>query len=150
MNLASAGTPRLLRKSIISLFIGGSLGAPTILIAQRAPNVDVWFEQGNEFDRGEPGRVLYSGDAGSYVTVLRVDTDGRVTVLSPSQPNSRSKYAGGRSGIGIPFQADPVEGVGYVFAVASKCWNLNGPPLVSIVSFQPVLKTFGSLVVEAG
>ncbi|MEO8946018.1 MAG: hypothetical protein ABI338_05920 [Gemmatimonadaceae bacterium] len=98
----------------------GLFVAPACLRAQRGPNVDVWFDQGNEFDRGEPGQVMYSGDAGSYVTVLRVNTDGRVTVLSPSQPNSRSRYAGGRIGIGIPFQADPSEGVGYVFAVASQ------------------------------
>lgn len=120
MNLARAVVSRLPSKSIIALLVGGSIGAPVILVGQRAPNVDVWFEQGNEFDRGEPGRIMYSGDAGSYLTVLRVNTDGRVTVLSPSQPNNRSKYVGGRTGIGIPFQADPNEGVGYVFAVASR------------------------------
>lgn len=120
MNLARGVASRPLRKSIIALLIGGSIGVPATLVAQSAPNVDVWFEQGNEFDRGEPSRVMYSGDAGSYLAILRVDTDGRVTVLSPSQPNSRSKYAGGRNGLGIPFQADPSEGVGYVFAVASR------------------------------
>lgn len=120
MNLVRAVAPRLLQKSIIPLLIAGSLSVPAVLIAQRAPNADVWFEQGNEFDRGEPSRVMYSGDAGSYLTILRVNTDGLVTVLSPSQPNSRSKYAGGQTGIGIPFQADPNEGVGYVFAVASR------------------------------
>jgi hypothetical protein len=92
---------------------------PGAALAQRSPNVDVWFAQGNEFDRGEPGRVMYSGDNGSYVTVLRVNSDGRVTALMPSQPNSRSRYAGGSQGIGLPFQADPTEGVGYVFAIAS-------------------------------
>jgi hypothetical protein len=94
--------------------------APAAASAQRVPNADVWFETGNEFDRGEPGRVMYSGDAGSYMTVLRVNTDGRVSVLSPSQPNSRSKFSGGGSAIGVPFQADQTEGVGYVFAVASR------------------------------
>ncbi|MEO7040990.1 MAG: hypothetical protein ABI035_01895 [Gemmatimonadaceae bacterium] len=120
MNLVRAVASRPLYRSITALVGCGLFVAPACLLAQRAPNVDVWFDQGNEFDRGQPGRVMYSGDAGSYVTVLRVNTDGRVTVLSPSQPNSRSKYAGGRIGTGIPFQADPSEGVGYVFAVASE------------------------------
>ncbi|MEO7218620.1 MAG: hypothetical protein ABI026_10545 [Gemmatimonadaceae bacterium] len=119
MNLVTAVAPRLLRMSALPLLLSVGLAAPSILAAQRAPNVDVWFDQGNEFDRGQPGRVMYSGDPGSYVTVLRVNTDGRVTVLSPYQPNSRSKYAGGRDGVGVPFRADPAEGVGYVFAVAS-------------------------------
>lgn len=116
MNLEKAVAPRLL----VPLLFCGALVAPDLLAAQRAPNVDVWFERGNEFDRGQPGRVMYTGGAGSYVTVLRVDTDGRMSVLSPSQPNDRSRFAGSRDGAGIPFRADPAEGVGYVFAVASR------------------------------
>jgi hypothetical protein len=116
MNLTQAVAPRLL----VPMLIGASIAAPAVVRAQRAPNVDVWFEQGNEFDRGQPGRVMYSGDAGSYVTVLRVDTDGRLTVLSPRLPNERSRFGVSRSGMAIPFQADPTEGVGYVFAVASR------------------------------
>ncbi len=116
MNLTRAVASRVL---VPLLVIGGS-AAPRLLAAQRSPNVDVWFERGNEFDRGEPGRVMYSGDAGSYVTLLRVDTDGRLTILSPRQPNDRSRFTGGQSGVAVPFQADPTEGVGYVFAVASR------------------------------
>ena len=116
MNLIRAVAPRLL----VPLLIGGALLSPAILAAQRAPNVDVWFDQGNEFDRGQPGRVMYTGDAGSYVTVVRVDADGRMSVLSPRQPNARSRIAESRQGTGLPFQADPSEGVGYVFAVASR------------------------------
>ncbi|MES2356823.1 MAG: hypothetical protein V4529_00590 [Gemmatimonadota bacterium] len=116
MNLPQAVASRLL----VPLLIGAAAATPVPLAAQRAPNVDVWFEQGNEFDRGQPGRVMYSGDAGSYVTVLRVDTDGRLTVLSPRQPNERSRFGASRSGIALPFQADPTQGVGYVFAVASR------------------------------
>ena len=117
MNVMKAvAPPRLLAP----LLIGVSVGIPALVAAQRAPNVDVWFEQGNEFDRGQPGRVMYSGDAGSYVTVLRVNTDGRLTILSPRQPNDRSRFDASSSGVGVPFQADPTEGVGYVFAVASR------------------------------
>ena len=101
----SARAVRLLSVSVAGSLVAASGAAP--LHAQRAPNVDVWFERGNEFDRGEPGRVMYSGDAGSYVTVLRVDTDGRLRVMYPSYPNDRSRYAGGRDGTAIPFQADP-------------------------------------------
>ncbi|MEO6864878.1 MAG: hypothetical protein ABI229_05450 [Gemmatimonadaceae bacterium] len=116
MNLTRAVASRLL---VPLLVIGGS-AVPTLLAAQRSPNVDVWFERGNEFDRGEPGRVMYSGDAGSYMTLLRVDTDGRLTILSPREPNGRSRFTGDRSGMAVPFQADQTEGVGYVFAVASR------------------------------
>lgn len=115
MNLSKAVAPRLLFP-----LAAASLAAPSLAAAQRAPNVDVWFDQGNEFDRGQPGRLMYSGDAGSYVAVLRVDTDGRLTVLSPRQPNERSRFGVSQSGIGIPFRADPTEGVGYVFAIASR------------------------------
>lgn len=115
MNLTRVVAPRLL----VALTIAGA-PAPAVLAAQRAPNVSVWFDQGNEFDRGQPGRVMYTGDAGSYVAVVRVDADGRMSVLSPQQPNDRSRFSGARSGIGVPFQADPAEGVGYVFAVASR------------------------------
>jgi hypothetical protein len=115
MNLARAVATRL----PVALIIAGA-AAPAVLAAQRAPNVNVWFDQGNEFDRGQPGRVMYTGDAGSYVAVVRVDADGRMTVLSPRQPNDRSRFSGERSGVGIPFQADPAEGVGYVFAVSSR------------------------------
>jgi hypothetical protein len=121
MNLGTAVAPRPLDHMLLaSILLCAGVAAPTVLAAQRSPNVDVWFDQGNEFDRGQPGRVMYSGDAGSYVTILRVDTDGRLTVLSPRQPNDRSRFSGGRSGSAVPFQADPTEGVGYVFAVASR------------------------------
>jgi hypothetical protein len=96
------------------------VAVPVAVAAQRSPDVDVWFDGGNEFDRGGPGRVMYSGDAGSYVTLLRVDTDGRMSVLSPRNPNDRSRYAGSRDGTALSFQADPTEGVGYVFAIASR------------------------------
>lgn len=113
--------PRPLGPLLLSLLIACGVAFPIQIIAQQpAPDVDVWFEQGNEFDRGEPGRVMYSGAPGSYVTVLRVDTDGRLSVLAPRQPNTRSRFAGDRSGIGLPFQADAAQGVGYVFAVASR------------------------------
>jgi hypothetical protein len=121
MNLSQAIVPRPLHQLLVPLLVVCATATPTILNAQQpAPDVDVWFEQGNEFDRGEPGRVMYSGAPGSYVTVLRVDTDGRLTILSPRQPNSRSKFNGDRSGVALPFQADAAQGVGYVFAVASR------------------------------
>ena len=115
MHLTRAVAPRLL----VALAIAGA-APPAVLAAQRAPNVNVWFDQGNEFDRGQAGRVMYTGDAGSYVAIVRVDADGRMSVLSPRQPNDRSRFSGSRSEIGVPFQADPAEGVGYVFAVASR------------------------------
>lgn len=115
MNLTRAAASRMLVP-----FLLAAATAPAAVAAQRSPDVNVWFERGNEFDRGEPGRVMYSGEAGSYVTILRVDTDGRMSILSPRFPNDRSRIAGRPGDLAVPFQADPVEGVGYVFAVASR------------------------------
>ena len=121
MNLSPAIMPRPLRPILVSLLVACGVAFPIQITAQQpGPDADIWFEQGNEFDRGEPGRVMYSGAPGSYVAVLRVDTDGRLTILSPRQPNGRSKFNGERSGIALPFQADAAQGVGYVFAVASR------------------------------
>ena len=115
MNLTRAVASRMLVPFLLTV-----PAVPARVAAQRSPDVNVWFDRGNEFDRGEPGRVMYSGDAGSYVTILRVDTDGRMSILSPRLPNDRSRLMGGRGDFAVPFQADPTEGVGYVFAVASR------------------------------
>ncbi|MDQ2891162.1 MAG: DUF4384 domain-containing protein [Gemmatimonadota bacterium] len=115
MNLTTAAASRLLASSVLLC-----TAAPVLLEAQRAPNVAVWFDRGNEFDRGDAGRIMYSGEAGSYLTLVRVNTDGRMAILYPSRPNDRSRYHGDRNGSALAFQADPTEGVGYVFAVASR------------------------------
>ena len=115
MNLTRAVASRMLVPFLLTAAV-----VPAKVAAQRSPDVNVWFDRGNEFDRGEPGRVMYSGAAGSYVTILRVDTDGRMSILSPRFPNDRSRLSGSRNEMAVPFQADPTEGVGYVFAVASR------------------------------
>jgi hypothetical protein len=121
MNLERAVASRLLEKGALVVTVACvAMATPLVAAAQRAPNIDVWFDQGNEFDRGQAGRLMYSGDPGSYVTLLRVNSDGRMAVISPRQPNDRSRLGDSRSGVGVPFKADPNDGVGYVFAVASR------------------------------
>lgn len=120
MHLGPVTTRNALQRTVGVVVLSAACLAPAVLLGQRAPGVDVWFDRGNEFDPGEPGNVMYSGDAGSYVAVLRVDADGGFSILSPSRPDGRSRLTGARSESAIPFQVDRAQGVGYVFAIASR------------------------------
>jgi hypothetical protein len=68
---------------------------------------------------------MFQTDQDAYVTVLRVDTDGRVRVLFPREPWEQNFVRGGRvyevQGIASSagFRADDYPGQGYVFAVAT-------------------------------
>src|SRR5213596_4122706 len=51
------------------------------------PRVEVWTAKGdNPFFRGDGARVYLRADQDAYVTLFRVDTDGRVRVLFPRAP----------------------------------------------------------------
>jgi hypothetical protein len=77
------------------------------------------------YTRGERVRVYLRLDRDAFVTVFRVDTDGRVRVLFPRDPwednfvrGNREFELEGRS-LGDAFAIDDYAGVGYLFAVAS-------------------------------
>ncbi len=107
MNLTRAVAQRPLRQLIVQMILCGSAVTPVLLATQRAPDVNVWFDQGNEFARGQRGRMVFTDDAGSYVTVLRVDTGGRLTVLSRRQPNDRPRFVG--SPLGSAHHSRPIQ-----------------------------------------
>ena len=48
--------------------------------------VAVWSDREAPYRRGEGARVYISVDEPSFVTVFRVDTDGRLRVLFPREP----------------------------------------------------------------
>lgn len=97
---------------------------PVAAIAQRGADrpdpraPDVWIESGPVLGRGEPTRLGVAAPRASYVTVLRVNTDGDMSVVYPALPNSRSK-APASGQIVFPFRGDAAEGWGYVFSITA-------------------------------
>lgn len=90
------------------------------------PRVSVWTNRGEApYPSGESVRVMFQTEEDGYVTVLRVDTDGRVRVLFPREPWEDNLARAGRvyevrdawgfSG----FRADAYPGLGYLFAVVA-------------------------------
>jgi hypothetical protein len=101
-------------------------GAPRAADASHRPRVTVWTSRGDDpYARGEGVRVFIRADQDAYVTLLRVDTDGRVRVLFPREPWEDNFVRGARE-IEVQgyesrdvFQIDDNPGVGYLFAVAA-------------------------------
>ena len=85
-----------------------------------APTVSVSIEHTAPYARGDRVRVRVRVRAGSYLTVLRVDTQGRIHVLYPSSPRNSGRV-GRNNGLSAPigFKAGRTQGVGYVVAFAS-------------------------------
>src|SRR5438132_322166 len=78
------------------------------------------------YTRGERVRLFFRLDQDAYVTIFRVDTDGRVRVLFPRDPwednfarGGRDLAVDGRELGSDAFTIDDYPGVGYLFAVAS-------------------------------
>jgi hypothetical protein len=90
-----------------------------------AGRVAVWTGQDDPYRRGQGARVYLDADRPAHVTVFRVDTDGRLTVLFPREPwgdtyvreGREFEVTGGRGGRSFIVDDDP--GVGYLFAIAS-------------------------------
>src|SRR5213595_3262499 len=91
------------------------------------PRIELWTNRGDAaiYTRGERVRLYFKIDQDAYVTIFRVDTDGRVRVLYPREPWDDSFARGGRDyeveqrSSRDAFYVDDYPGVGYVFAVAA-------------------------------
>ena len=102
-------------------------GGPSWIAAlhNEGPGIRVWTSSGDLFHRGDRVRVYFRTERDAYVTVFRVDTDGRVRVLFPRVPDDDNWAAGGTTyqlsayDRGVGFMVDDYPGVGYVFGVAS-------------------------------
>src|SRR5438128_7471652 len=100
--------------------------APRTAHASSRPRIEVWTNRGEEpYARGDGVRVFIRADQDAYVTLLRVDTDGRVRVLFPREPWEDNYVRSGRE-LEVQgyesrdgFQIDDDPGVGYLFAVAA-------------------------------
>jgi len=90
-----------------------------------APGIRVWLSSRDLFHRGDRARVYYRTERDAFVTILRVDTDGRVRILFPRTADD-DNYAYGGTTYGVShagrneaFVVDDDPGVGYLFGVAS-------------------------------
>jgi len=91
------------------------------------PRVELWTNRGDAavYTRGERVRVFFKLDRDAFVTIFRVDTDGRVRVLFPREPWEDNFARGGREfevegrSSNDAFSIDDYPGVGYLFAVTS-------------------------------
>src|SRR3989442_14338635 len=98
---------------------------PPVSVEYR-PRVEVWTDRGDSpYTSGQGVRTHFRADRDAFVTILRVDTDGRVRVLFPREPWEGNFARGGRDyefqgGSGsVAFYIDDYPGVGYVSSVAS-------------------------------
>lgn len=93
--------------------------------ATAAGSVSVWADRDSAYRRGDGARVYLRTEVSSHVTVLRVDTDGRIRTVFPREPWGKTYVRGGRTlEIAVardrrPFTVDEDPGVGYLFALAS-------------------------------
>src|SRR6266480_3843179 len=93
---------------------------------ENRPRVEVWTDRGDSpYASGQGVRVHFRADRDAFVTILRVDTDGRVRVLFPREP-WEDNFARGGGDYEVPgghdrdaFYVDDYPGVGYLFAVAA-------------------------------
>lgn len=92
------------------------------------PRIELWTNRGDGavLTRGDRVRMYFKLDKDAYVTIFRVDTDGRIRVLFPREPwednfarGGRELEVDGRQLDSDAFTIDDYPGVGYLFAVAS-------------------------------
>ena len=88
--------------------------------------IQIWTDNGTDpYRAGDHARVFMRGEEDAYVTVFRVDTDGRIRVLFPRAPWMDNYVRGDReyeieqARNSSAFDIDDDPGVGYVFAVSS-------------------------------
>ena len=117
-------------------FVGSSFALAALLAAgqparassrtHEPPGVSIWTNHGGVYRRAARVQVFFRTERDAYVTVLRVDTNGRVRVLFPPEPGDSNFARGGETyavagaDSGDTFVVDDAPGAGYVFAVASQ------------------------------
>src|SRR5712671_5121506 len=124
--LAWAGGTMFTNIALLSLALVST--APVRDHTLSRPKIELWTNRGDAavYTRGERVRLYFRIDQDAYVTIFRVDTDGRVRVLFPRDPWEDNFARGGRDlevdgrALGSDaFTIDDQPGVGYLFGVAS-------------------------------
>jgi hypothetical protein len=98
--------------------------SPRFRVNYDAPDVELWISGDNLFRRGDRARVYFRTDEDAFVTIVRIDTDGRVDILFPEDPYGDAEVRGGHTyrvyGHGHEsFVINDYPGLGYIFAIAS-------------------------------
>ena len=91
------------------------------------PRIEVWSNHGDAvYSRGQGVRIYIRTDQDAFVTLFRIDTDGRVRVLFPRDPWEDNFVRGGRDfeimgsdNHRTTFYIDDYAGVGYLFGIAA-------------------------------
>src|SRR5919107_1685558 len=92
---------------------------------QTAARISVWADREQPYKRGEEVKISFRSEAAGHVTIMRVDTDGRIRVLFPREPWRRTFVRGDQtlevadSRDRSSFRIDDAPGIGYVLAVTS-------------------------------
>jgi hypothetical protein len=93
------------------------------------PRITIRTDRGDVVRRSDRVGVFFETDEDGYVTLFRIDTDGRIRMLFPSQPWDDNFAVGGRryrvphpygSSNRYTFAVDDYPGVGYLVAVLSR------------------------------
>jgi hypothetical protein len=89
------------------------------------PRISVSLDAESPYQRGDDAHVYLISEVDAYVTVVRIDTDGRLRLLFPLDPWEDNWVRGGQRvevlsrKKGTAFKISDYAGVGYVFAIAS-------------------------------
>src|SRR5688572_28327806 len=110
--------------SVRASFVRPSWFFGNVRLGYEAPDVELWVSGDNLFRRGDRARVYFRTDEDAYVTIVRIDTDGRVDILFPEDPYDNAEVRGGHTyrvyGHGHEsFVINDYPGMGYIFAIAS-------------------------------
>ena len=93
---------------------------------ERSPQISLWTNRADDlFERGDRMTVFVRTDVDAYVTIFRVNTDGRVRVLYPVRPYADSYVRGGTSYAvpgtrdGYTLRVEEYPGEGFLFALVT-------------------------------
>src|SRR2546425_4417820 len=79
------------------LTVSGRAPTPQPAALYYRPRIEVWTNRGDDpYASGQAARVSFRTEQDAYVTLFRVDTDGRVRVLYPREPWDDNFARGGR------------------------------------------------------
>ena len=90
------------------------------------PRISVWVSREDPYRRGDRVRVYFKSEEDTHVTVVRIDTDGRMRILFPIDPWEDNWARGGKTFEVLgrdrdeAFRVDDYPGAGYIFAIASE------------------------------
>jgi hypothetical protein len=112
--------------SLLVAAAGAGSGAGVSAADGYRPRVQVWTDRGEDpYGSGQGVRVHFRAEQDAYVTIVRIDTDGRVRVLFPREPWEDNFVHGARDyevqgqSYRDAFYIDDYPGVGYIFAIAA-------------------------------